>query len=81
MHRQIQRVELICAFRYVICWDFCRFQWGKMTSKVHPALFLLFACTVTVSAVGYNFQGKNVKMVRNSASRTVNRILTRLTGK
>ena len=43
-----------------------------MTSKVHLALFLLFACTVTVSAVEDNFQGK---MVRNSASRTVLRIL------
>ena len=32
---------------------------GKMTSKVHLALFLLFACTVTVSAVEDNFQGEN----------------------
>ena len=30
-----------------------------MTSKVHLALFLLFACTVTVSAVEDNFQGEN----------------------
>ena len=49
-----------------------------MTSKVHLALFLLFACTVTVSIVEDNFKAK---MVRNSASRTVLRILTRLTSK
>ena len=30
-----------------------------MASKVHLALFLLFACTVTVSAVEDNFQGEN----------------------
>ena len=30
-----------------------------MISKVHLALFLLFACTVTVSAVEDNFQGEN----------------------
>ena len=30
-----------------------------MTSKVHLALFLLFACTVTVSAVENNFQREN----------------------
>ena len=30
-----------------------------MASKVHLALFLLFACTVTVSAVDDNFQGEN----------------------
>ena len=41
------------------CCDLCRFRWGKMTSKVHLALFLLFACTVTVSAVEDNFQGEN----------------------
>ena len=51
-----------------------------MTSKVHLALFLLFACTVTASAVEDNFQLK-AKMVRNSASRTVLRILTRLISK
>ena len=39
-----------------------------MTSNVHLALFLLFACTVTVSAVEDNFQGENG-------------ILTRLTSK
>ena len=37
-----------------------RFQWGKMTLKVHLALFLLFACTVMVSvAVEDNFQVEN----------------------
>ena len=30
-----------------------------MASKVHLALFLLFACTVTVSAVEDKFQGEN----------------------
>ena len=30
-----------------------------MTSKVHLALFLLVACTETVSAVEDNFQGEN----------------------
>ena len=30
-----------------------------MTSKVHLAFFLLFACTVTLSAVEDNFLGEN----------------------
>ena len=30
-----------------------------MASKVHLALFLLFACAVTVSAAEDNFQGEN----------------------
>ena len=30
-----------------------------MISKVHLAFFLLFACTVTVSAVEDNLQGEN----------------------
>ena len=30
-----------------------------MTSKVHLALFLLFACILTVSAVEDNFRGEN----------------------
>ena len=30
-----------------------------MTLKVHLVVFLLFACTVTVSAVEDNFQGEN----------------------
>ena len=35
-----------------------------MTSKVHLALFLLFTCTVTVSAVEDNFQGENGEKFR-----------------
>ena len=34
-----------------------------MTSKVHLPLFLLFACTVTVSVVEDNFQGDNGEKV------------------
>ena len=30
-----------------------------MTSKVHLVLFLVFACTMTVSAVEDNFHGEN----------------------
>ena len=50
-----------------------------MTSKVHLALFLLFACTVTVSAVEDDFQGENGE--KFSPQITVLRILTRLTSK
>ena len=42
-----------------------------MTSKVHLALFLLFACTVTVSAAEDNFQGENgEKFCQNGPSYT-----------
>ena len=41
------------------CWDLCRFRWAKIASKVHLALFLLFACTVTVFVGEENFQGEN----------------------
>ena len=47
-----------------------------MTWKVHLALFLLFACTVTVSAVEDNFQGENGEKFSQQ-----NGILTRLTSK
>ena len=60
----------------VICWDLCRFRGGKMTSKVHLALFLLFAYNDD-SVLQFKITFK-AKMVRNSASRTVLRILTRL---
>ena len=37
-----------------------------MTSKVHLAFFLFFACCVTVSAVEDNFQGENGEEFRKN---------------
>ena len=47
-----------------------------MTSRVHLALFLLFACTVTVSAVEDNFPGENGEQFsqQNSPSYTYDKI-------
>ena len=61
IHRQIQRIESIC--RVLICnlLRYVRIRWGKITSKVHLAFFLLVACCVTVSAVEDNFEGENVE--------------------
>ena len=50
-----------------------------MTSKIHLALFLLFACTVTVSAAEDNFEGENGE--KFSQQNGPFRILTRLTSK
>ena len=50
-----------------------------MTSNIHLALFLLFACTVTVSAAEDNFQGENGE--KFSQQNGSFRILTRLTSK
>ena len=62
MHRQTQRVELIC--RVLICnlLGFVQISVGQNDFALRRFIllfFLLFACCVTVSAVEDNFQGEN----------------------
>ena len=76
MRRQIQRVELICSVFFVaICADFGGAKWLRR--------FILLS--FFSSLVPWRFLQLKIifkaKMVRNSASRTVLRKLTRLTSK